>query len=139
MQAAPGLAVLHQLLVADGEERALEGAVDRQLVVGPLHGGEGGAQALHFFARVEGLAADKRWASPRASRASTKGRVTSSLKLEKRRKRRHTWRAAMGAGSPRWSRSVTCQPLSRSSQATKAATASGSEAFIAALVSSGPP
>ncbi len=59
MEAAPCLAVLQELLVADGEEGTLEGAVDGQLVVGPLDGREGGAQAFDFLASVKGLAADE--------------------------------------------------------------------------------
>ena len=59
MQSPEPLAVLHQLLVADGEQRPLERGVHRQLVVRPLHRRQRRAQALDFFAQVEGAAADQ--------------------------------------------------------------------------------
>ena len=71
---------------------------------------------------------------PRASRASTYSRVTSRPQLVKRRKSRHTWRAEIGTASPGRSRSVTVQPLSFRSQATKAPTASGNDSSTAVFV-----
>ena len=59
MQAAEAAAVLEQQLVGHGEERAAHGREHRQLVVGPLDGGERGAHGLDLLARVEGLAADE--------------------------------------------------------------------------------
>ena len=50
---------LEQLLVVDREERALERREHRQLVVGPLDGGERRAHRLDFFAAVKRLAADE--------------------------------------------------------------------------------
>ena len=65
----------------------------------------------------------------RASSACTYGRVTSSVPsfvhVSKRRNSRQTSRAWIGARSAGRSRSVTVQPLSRTSQWMKAATASG--------------
>ena len=51
--------ILEQLLLADGEQRAVQRGIDRQLVLGPLDGGERGADGIDFLALVEGLAADQ--------------------------------------------------------------------------------
>ncbi len=66
-----------------------------------------------------------RW---RASSARTYACVTSVRNERKRRKSKHTWRGAIGTRDP--SGALTVQPLSRTSQSTKAAVASGSERSI---------
>jgi hypothetical protein len=47
--AAESVTPFEQLLVTDGEERALDGGEERQFVVGPLDRGERHAEALDFF------------------------------------------------------------------------------------------
>ena len=67
---------------------------------------------------------------PRASSASTYGSVTSSPKLTNRRNRMQTCRGASATRTSGLRRSVTVQPLLRTSQWTNAPTASGRQASI---------
>src|SRR4051812_608057 len=56
---AVSLLPLEQLLIPDGKECPAQRREHRQFVVGPFDGGERGANALHLFAIVEGLAPDE--------------------------------------------------------------------------------
>src|SRR5687767_15991155 len=51
--------VLEELFVSDREQRAAKRGEDRQLVVGPLDGREGGPQRLDFLAIVKRAAANQ--------------------------------------------------------------------------------
>ncbi len=70
---------------------------------------------------------------PRASSASTYGRVTSFCQLMKRRKRRQTCFAETFTGASPL-RSVTFHPLSRSIHSTNAPTAAGNDCSMAAAL-----
>src|SRR5262245_26750373 len=59
VQAADARAVLEQRLVAHREQWPAQGAIDGQLVIRPLDGGERGAQTLDLLPLMERLAADQ--------------------------------------------------------------------------------
>src|SRR5439155_344055 len=64
MQPAVALAEEEQRVVAQREERTLEDREYRQLVVGPLDGGGGGAHRQHFLSRVVRSPADRHVRDP---------------------------------------------------------------------------
>ena len=57
--AAEMMRPLEQLFIADREERAAQRRKHRQLIVGPLDRGQGGAKRLDLFALVKGAPADE--------------------------------------------------------------------------------
>ena len=59
MEGSEPVTEFQQMLIVDGEQRAFQRSEHRQLVVGPLDGGERRAHRLDFFAAVERLAADE--------------------------------------------------------------------------------
>ena len=78
MQAPVAMAILEQRLVVDREQRAPQRRKHRQLVVGPLDGGKRRARSSRpLRARGRTCPPTSRCGTPRASSASTYGRVTS--------------------------------------------------------------
>src|SRR5204862_8240216 len=57
MNGADTMLPFEQILAANREQRAAQRRKHRQLIVGPLDRGQGGAERFDFFAVVEGLAA----------------------------------------------------------------------------------
>ena len=93
MEPPESLAILDQLLVADREERALERRVHRELVVGPLHRRQRGAQALDFFAQVERAAADQQVRDPaRLQRLDIRARDVRAERRETAEEQAHVAR-----------------------------------------------
>ena len=64
MEDAEPVTKFEQVLVVDGEQRALQRGKHRQLIVRPLDGGQSRAHGFDLFAAVKRLAADEQMRDP---------------------------------------------------------------------------
>ena len=64
VEATEAVPVCEERFVVDGEQRSAQGREDGELVIGPLDGGQRGAQRPHLFALVKRPAADQQVPNP---------------------------------------------------------------------------
>ena len=114
---APG----QQRTVVEREERAAQRGEHRQLVVGPLDGSERVAERLDLLALVERAAADQHVGQvARLERAHVRPRDVVAQRSEAAEQQADVRGSPRERCRPGRSRSVTFQPLDRTSQSTNA-------------------
>ena len=117
MERAEAMPELEQMLVVDREQRALQRREHRQLVVGPLDGGQRRADRSRPPRGRETPCRRRAGAECRAPRSRRRsGRVTSSPKLTKRRNSTAMWRGCSGTRRSAPSGLPLARPSSRSSR-----------------------
>src|SRR4029077_6858886 len=82
MKTPSDLPILQQLLVADREQRTTQGRKYRQLVFGPLNGGQRGTQGLDLCAIVKRAAADQEMGNAASFEGSDVGSLHVLLKTD---------------------------------------------------------